>query len=859
MSAPRPTSRAIRTLLFFALCAALIGALPAAPAQAAIDYPLPVDDTTAEFGDVGASFLLSSLVEQTGEPTNPNQQGGVQLAPIGTLDWKGTADNIPQPRNEIRAVAIGKYIFAIGGFASNTFFDTVYRGEVDQATGSITWTTEAQSLPAVQHSTANGAAGNFTGASSGRSNIAVAALVTDAAAGNGLIYVIGGSVRTSTNAQTISSRSVLAGVVQGGDLVEWRKVGDGESDVSQPGVDGLLPQSYPDALNAFHNQRRGVDGASAFIATVGGSTYLYVVGGRTIGPNNTGTSFISNGITRRIVYARIDSTSTGDLTWVSNGSAGTYFDIPNTFGEQGFANGALVAGQFAGADGQTQTAFFYTGGQTSAGATPSYTSRVIKGAIGSDGAVTFEGSAGSGDGALLDARNNHGAVLWDNAIYTLAGKESTSAPTVNPESMVSAVNEQRVLSTQPSGGNFQRLSDPGGTAPPQRYAGGYVVVPSATPRVSYVYYIGGTNGSAESAEVNRATIGEPPTTPNYPADGWYFSAPFPIALGGSAVRVKTVKWQGKDVTASGGDLLVSYRTSAKADCSTLLTDPASEQPSWTDTLDAVVASGEGAGVAPYSRDGANEVTLASEPANCFQYRVKLQRGADPTRTPSLIRLSIVVLRPGSADLKFVGSGIEPRTENNKLTDLWISITNKNDFETPTLPADYGEQGSFTLDLFIFPAGVSPDVPPTDYANDFPLTPYNRATMQINRSLLKADPPQPYVVGLGDARWWWSKADGTLVKGGINPAELFPNVGTYTVVAVVDGPTCRTDGTDDGIRGCVVETAVGYDGYDYNTNNPAEDNNVSGQVSLTISQVPDPTVPTDPNPSDTSIYLPVIGR
>lgn len=827
MPASRRPSRAVRTLLFFGLCVALIGVLPASPARAAVEYTLPVDDTTAEFGDVGSAFLLSSLVEQTDEESAPtNRLGGVQLAPIGTLDWKGTADNLPAARNEIRAVAIGRYIFAIGGVSATTFQDTVYRGVVDQTTGAITWgTTGAVALPASQHSIANGATGNYTGPSAGRSNAAVAALVTDATAGSGFIFVIGGSVRTSTNSQTISSRSVLVGTVTNGTLTGWRAEGDGESTLA--GEDGMLPRTYTDQFGVSQNLPRGVDGASAFIATAGnGTTYLYIVGGRQIGPNTSGSTFNSDGISRRVIYASVN-TGTGDLTWVSNGTAGTFFDIPNTNGELGFFNGALINGRFTGADGATQTAFFYTGGQTSAAASPTYSSRVIKGLVGNDGTLTFPGSAGSGDGALLNARNHHGAVLWDNAIYILAGRASNNAPNVTPESSVSPVNDQRVLTTLTGGGNFQQLADPQGTPPPQRYAGGYVVVPSSTPRVSFVYYIGGTDGSSDSAVVNRATIGEPPSTPNYAESGWYFSAPFRIALGGSQVIVKNVKWRGKDITSSGGDLLVSYRTSTDADCAV---GTALSSAAWTETLDSTIAAG-------FSQDGPNEASLDSGQANCFQYRVQIVRGGDATKTPSLTRLSVVVERPGSADLKFFGDQIVPRRNSeNRLSDIEINVTNENLFEVngsgtpyPTVSADYGDGGSFTLDLFIYPPGVSPSTPAPGYTNDFPSTQYNRATMQINRSLMS--PLKQYIVNLNDVRWQWTKQDGSPGTGVPDLTELFPTLGTYTVVAVVDGPTCGLVST----TGCVKETAIGQPGYDYFTNNPAEANNISAQVQINVQE------------------------
>jgi hypothetical protein len=367
-----------------------------------------------------------------------------------------------------------------------------------------------------------------------------------------------------------------------------------------------------------------------------------------------------------------------------------------------------------------------------------------------------------------------------------------------------------------------------------------------------VYYIGGTGASGSSAEVSRATLGELPPNPTYPDDGWYFSAPTEIGLGGTDVKVKTIKWRA--LSLGGGDLILSYRVSTDPDCSSATQ---LQSASWTEDLDAVVPAG-GASGAPYSQEGSNEVNLDSGAANCFQYRAKIVRGGLATTTPTLTRLSIIVERPGSADLKFIGNGVEGVTNSSgQLVDMRVRLTNENTFEPPTISADYGDGGSFTLDLFVFPQGVTASVPATDYENDFPST--NGGL--INRSLMKVGNP-PYIVTGGDARWQWTKADGTVVNGALNLAELFPSIGSYTVVAVVDGPNCPASGQDD-ITGCVRETAVGTTGYNYLTNNPAEANNVSAQVPITISAPPpnrpvEPTVPTDPT-AGYVVNLPVVSR
>jgi hypothetical protein len=815
MSASRPTSRPPRFLLLLLICAVATAMLPASPASAAVEFSLQVDDTTAEFGDIGSSFLLSSLVEQTGEESAPvSRLGGVQLAPVGSLDFKVTGSNIPQARTDIRAAVIGRYIFAVGGTNNTNFVDTVYRGTVDQQTGLVDWQAD-NPLPAVAHS----ATGGFTAPIAGRGNAAVTSFVTNAANGDGFLYVIGGAVRLGN---TFSSRSVVIGTVQGGDIVSW-------SDA------GLIPASYNN--NVTDTAARGVDGASAFTMTVGSTTYIYLVGGQQ--RPTTGSTIP---VTRRILYGSIN-TGSGAITWISNGGAGSFFDIPTSpSNEEGFWNGALVSGLFPDANGALQRAFFLTGGQVRQTGNL-YSSRVVKGIVNNDGTISFDGSASPGplpvgtDGSLLDARNLHGAVLWANTLYTFGGRPGAGSTATDPEATSSPITAQRVLTTF-QGGNFQRLIDDTPQALPTRTAGGYAVVPSTRPGIAYAYYIGGTTGTTESSIVSQATIGEPPANPSYPADGWYFSAPFPIQLGGSSVTVKTLKWRAKDI-AGGADLEISYRTSTDPDCTTL----ASSSLSWTEILDATTGSG-------YSQEGPNEAPAFQEQANCFQYRVRIVRGADSATTPTLTRLSVVVERPGSADLKFVGDGVSAPVTDGTITGLGVTITNQNEFELPTISADYGDGGTFYLDLFIFPPGVTPVVPTVPMPNEFPASTYNRATIQINRSLMSPGHVQP--ISAGDVRWQYSTEPGlnsNVVNGPLDLSRLFPAPGTYTIIAVVDGPDCGLIGT----IGCVRETAQGF------TNpNAAEENNVSAQVQLTIS-TPPPTGPGDGEDEEPTIFLPITQR
>lgn len=803
----------VAPILFLAL---LISALiPAPPSYASVEYPLPIDNTDNEFGDIGSTLQVTSLVAQTGEPTE--ELGGVQLSPIGKLDWQQPGNGLDVPTSGAGAAVIGSYIFVVGGQTGATYLNNVARGQVDRTSGLITWS-DALTLTAVPHY-GNGPLWIYSQTNLGalapkaeRSEAAVTSYVPDPAnkPNDGFIYVIGGKVLV--NSYDYSSASVEIGVVVNGVLTEWRR----------GGPTGLLPTVY-----GVGTAGRGVRAASAVTVNTGSKTFLYVIGGQQRLPSSSAT-FAS----KRIVVAQLDR-STGAITWVStSGDPTTFADLPIA-GTSGLWASAAVAGDFASAaTGAVQTAIFIMGGRTDDAGTPpnpKATNTVYKAIVDTNtGLVTIPpGSAGPGaDGTMIDQRNFHGAVLYGGVIYVAGGKAGLNPPEGQIVSSSSPIDGEQSLSTYGQA-NFAATVDDSPIVAQSRAQAPVVVVPAADPAQAFVYLIGGFN-TTDQASVLRATIGSTQNSqPIFAEEGWYTAKPVSIILDGQQTKVKRLSWIAKMPTDSAGNKLeIQYRVSNDPNCDDLRRSTAAwVGPAGADPLDGYL-----------SVDGANTLSVDQGQlnANCFQYRARFIRGANQNSTSALLRFAIDVLRPGSADLKFPSStpiGFD-RTPTNIVTGVNVTIKNENLFEPPTLNAAYGLGGTFYVDLFIYPPGVEPPSPHP--APPFPngsqaVSQYHIGYIEVRRNLLEAN--TTYTIPSGAV---WCNAQITTSCQPIDLSTKLTERGIYKLVAVVDS-------IDN-----VLETAEG----DANPQ-AAEQNNVSAVVTLDL------TTSVGPTP-DRRVFFPAVG-
>lgn len=139
--------RPLRLLAFFFIGAALLLVLlPPVAVQALEDetgVTEIIDNTQAEFAS--GVFQRTVVAATPDSPTNPDQIGAIELAPVGALNrnnWRTATATLPQPLSDAPVVALDRYLFVIGGATSpdaeaENRSSYVYRGIVDQESGEL--------------------------------------------------------------------------------------------------------------------------------------------------------------------------------------------------------------------------------------------------------------------------------------------------------------------------------------------------------------------------------------------------------------------------------------------------------------------------------------------------------------------------------------------------------------------------------------------------------------------------------------------------------------------------------------------------------------------------------------------------
>jgi len=687
---------------------------------------------------------------------------------------------------------MGNRIFVIGGTISvnNLLAPTthIWSAAVDQSTGAIIapgWQAEPE-LPPVQTST------QFVTPVAARAVAAVAAVQTNASTNSGYIYVLGGSVRPTGAPDSISSFAVNIAQVANGRISSW--------------VEGPRIPS-PDG-NAFN--QLGAQSASALSVTIGGKSYIYLLGGvqRYREGTGGGARTVEVGL-RKAFYAQVGSN--GQLSKPSGGggadpvwAALPDIPIPSSLGLfAGIWDGTAVAAQYVGDAGASGDVIYLMGGQlvsTSApiAATPAYNNTVYRALLGANGALTWTSAPGANQwqGTLPEARTGLAGVQFRGKLYVTGGRPVSNNVPQQPEKAVqtSYVEDNLTLPVIGDGGsNFLRNAD---VLPRPRARHGSVVVP-VTPRpgepaAAYVYVIAGlgpfTGDESGSDTVFYGKIGGDESTlqTGFAASGWYYSKPHDTIFDGA--QVQEVNWT-TVITRTGAamDIQMFYRVSTASDCD----DPNAFNGSVWNVLDGTPSDG----ITTYSANSANSVTLpAGVVANCFQYRARLSSaGAPATLTPSLLNVSIVVEVPGTPDIQVQTLKADTDAENHYF-GLTVVIQNHSD-TPPTQPANIDGGGSFFVDLFVFGPGktvVPPTIPVGTNA------PGDVGCAQISKNALPAE------ASINITQWM----DAGQCTTPVDISEQFTQPGHYVVFVAVD-TGCATSPYE-----CVNEGTTG-----------GEDNNI----------------------------------
>jgi hypothetical protein len=585
--------------------------------------------------------------------------------------------------------------------------------------------------------------------------------------------VIGGEVTLAGN--SVSSYSVLRGTVANGRLTSWNT-----SD-PMPNIP-VIPNVGPD----------GIEAASAFVAQLpNGRVFLYLIGG--LQRYKPPALPISETPSRYILYAEIDP-ATGKFVgnqWALSSptppTAQTYTIPlnPSLGPSAGIWNTSVTGGVYQSTDGLSSNAVFYVlGGQVLTSPSTS-TSEIFRADINTtDGTLTLSNPSGAGtsNASLGAARTLHAAVQYKGEVYVTGGVPTGGSPTATVlGSYVQPDNRFPELGGPGSSTYFistDTLGKPG--LPQARSEHGAVAIPypAGNPVGAHVYVIGGSNGATSQTRVYRSEIGNASATDvSYPLEGWYISDPAPFLLANATL--KQIFWYTDQ--SNGGDISVQFRVSADNNCATLGTRTAAQAP-WQNTN-------------PSSVNGLNTFPITPLPANCFQYRARLTPSNSSTsnKSPYLLRLGIVIEVPGATDLTVKDATFTPANSPQTMT---LTLHNENVYlpGEPTLAADYGSNGpgsfpgSLFVDVFIYPPGVTA---PADQPIPTGPGPYAALSIDVLRSELQAGPngsaydlqfTVPSSRRMCDYNTLYNSQ--TCVQKQIS--EFFRQVGTYTVVVVVDG-------------------------------------------------------------------------
>jgi hypothetical protein len=359
--------------------------------------------------------------------------------------------------------------------------------------------------------------------------------------------------------------------------------------------------------------------------------------------------------------------------------------------------------------------------------------------------------------------------------------------------------------------------------PAARSGHGMVVIPNSftKPTKGFVFLIGGSNGSAPQTTIYRGTIGDPTATDvSFPLEGYYVSKPVPFVFAQSLL--KKIFWGATIPT--GADIEVSYRVSNEFNVDGTCAESSA---AWVSAPGAFNATSD-----------QYESIINISPANCFQYRARLTptNSTDTNATPYLLRMGVIVEIPGATDLTV--KSVTTRGPTDAITGLSITLHNENIFLAgePTLPADFDSSsptakklGTFFVDVFIYPPGVTPPV-----TQPYPTvqSAYSRLSIDVFRSELKAGPNGTgfdFTIPSDRPLCDYNIADnggGCVTRSML---DLFPTIGVYKVVVVVDG-TSEVDEQPNGP-------------------NQAKSNNVYGPINISITGTPSPT--------RASVFLPTI--
>jgi hypothetical protein len=861
--------RPLRLLAFFFIGAALLLVLlPPVAVQALEDetgVTEIIDNTQAEFAS--GVFQRTVVAATPDSPTNPDQIGAIELAPVGALNrnnWRTATATLPQPLSDAPVVALDRYLFVIGGATSpdaeaENRSSYVYRGIVDQESGELV--ARAEPYPN----------GNDTFAAfaiqptdpgpdcdtplAGRSRAGAVAVPATSGTNLGFIFVIGGSMY-DTDCQTYDFSINLvqrATVNASGDIIGWSAQNSWRFPTLDDNGNIITDVNFPEL--------RGVQNVQVVhVRTSAGIDFIYAIGGLSIAP----AQFLQEDIYPYVFYTKVDTN--GNLVHPTSAGSATVWarlaDLP-------FAlhSGTAIAARTTRIEGGVpvqQDAIFLLGGCTDIECTTLNTSVYRADINPTTGALTWTNQVartGSGGSQAISIQGRQGVtgISFNNRIYYVTGSTSTGTPGAAGATAtipVAIYNDQFLLEDLTSSSNyfvgFDENNDYVLPQPNRRLNASVALVPAVPPasgstqvNAAWMYVIGGSNQSNQPTNTIfvGGVGGANETTGTIRAsEGWYYSQPFSVLTQGETSRLLAMKWftdLNPPLANPEADIRIQFRavvtsgTCRESDFnpSTSTSNPSRWRDLDGDTTDPVLRS----------KNGENVVRLINAfpgeeiKATCMQYRAQfIQDPGQNSYTPKLLYFAVEKVVAAKPDILIDTFNVQ--TTSGSFTNIALTLRNlrNNDLSaTRSVVAAVGG-GGFFVDLCIVkrtnpstPALTA--VPAPDPNAGAGATP-DCATVSAQVPKEAMNPGATYTVPFAD---WVTASGGTPVDWN----AIFGEPGTYDVGIVVD------------YNALTGEDAQGR------SNNRGENVSPPNGIIRTVTI----TAPPNPNPTSYDIFVPVILR
>lgn len=793
------------------------------------------NDQTAFASGKFRRTALTARLSPDDSPYFADLPGGVQLMPVGALtDFSVVHGRLPTKLSEMGVVTMGKYIILVGGserqdketgFPDEVRSDKVWVGPVEQNTGlppvKNAWVS-APSLPAIQ-------ASNFGDLIKGIDDPvgpvvwpAVVAVPDTGETEKGYVYAIGGLVEPPKLGETVSSAGVHIGRFENGTISSWQT--------------GPSLRHPDDPSRTF-----GIHAATATYATIGDTTYVYVLGGF-----QSYLDEIDKNGSLYIFYAKVGSNgkllspTTGEEGWdvmrQSDGNAPIQIPLPEGTRPEGVGLWYSSSVQYQGTDANgndLDPSLYLIGGQRrKAGAqetADSYSQYIYRATIASDGRLAWNSTTK----LMQTPLSSMASAEFGGNIYIAGGRiheqnEATKEWSTDEtyQEVLSSFFDDTMNIDDFAFNDMKR----------HRFDHGLSIVRSTNPTSStlaYFYVLAGRSDVFPSGHAQQGKGTDPDdqysnfgtdtilfsridpddATPVYSLKGgWYYSGVVDISQYNNAETKKTgvlgVNWS---VAVSRTETIVSditmeYRVDDLA-CDNGLVFGNAESERWrplTTTLELSTTE------RLYMSDpGGNKADLLAEDVQgelkCFQYRAFLST-QHVNYTPVLLNVGLRVITDKEPDL-YVDQ-IIPRQAANSDTFVALDITMKNLFENEvekTADANFDgntQQNNFFTDLYIFAPGQpyftedNPPVVPIVEGESTPMTATHYLYATIPRSELTANATFPR--DPTDQSPWdneWKRVDNNQP---VDMQLLMSNLtesGTYTACVVVDSFVTQADRVD----------------------------------------------------------------